>query len=149
MSFSVDANVLLYASDRDSPFSARAVAFLAECAAESDVFYLAWPTIMGYLRIATHGGIFASPLSPEEAAENVQRLLDLPQVRTLGEDEGFWDVYRGVAAAFPVRGNAVPDTHLAALLRQHGVLTLYSNDADFKRFEFLRVINPFEAPAPV
>jgi predicted nucleic acid-binding protein len=37
----------------------------------------------------------------------------------------------------------VPDAHLAALLRQHGVGTLYTNDRDFRRFDFLRVINPF------
>lgn len=144
MSFAIDVNVLLYASDRGSPFAPRAAAFLARCASGHDLCYLAWPTIMSYLRIATHPGIFASPLSPDEATRNVQQLLDLPHVRTVGEDEGFWDVYRDVATAFPVRGNAVPDTHLAAVLRQHGVGTLYTNDADFKKFSFLKVVNLFE-----
>ena len=144
MSFAIDVNVLLYASDRGSPFSARAVDFLEQCAARRDLCYLAWPTIMSYLRIVTHDSIFASPLSPDEATRNIQQLLDLPHVRTLGEDEGFWDVYRDVATAFLIRGNAVPDAHLAAVLRQHGVGTLYTNDADFRRFSFLRVINPFE-----
>jgi toxin-antitoxin system PIN domain toxin len=105
----------------------------------------AWPTIVGYLRIATHAGIFASPLSPEEAMRNIQGLLDMPHVRTLGEDDGFWEVYRGVATSFPIRGNAVPDAHLVAVLRQHGVRTIYTSDADFKRFPFLRVVNPFDA----
>jgi toxin-antitoxin system PIN domain toxin len=144
VSFAIDVNVLLYASDRGSPFSARAADFLAQCASRRDLFYLAWPTVMSYLRIATHAGIFASPLSPDEATENIQQLLDLPHLRILGEDEGFWGVYRGVATAFPIRGNAVPDAHLAAVLRQHGVGTLYTNDADFKRFSFLKVINLFE-----
>jgi toxin-antitoxin system PIN domain toxin len=144
VSFAIDANVLLYASDRSSPLASRAGAFLADRAAGSDLFYLPWPTIMGYLRIATHASIFASPLSPDEAMQNIQGLLDLPHVRTLGEDDGFWDLYRGIAATFPMRGNAVPDAHLAALLRQHGVGTLYTNDADFKRFPFLRVVNPFD-----
>lgn len=148
MSFSVDTNVLLYGSDRSSPFAERATEFLAECASGEDVFYLAWPTIIGYLRISTHRAIFSAPLSPDEAMQNVQALLALPHVRTLGEDEGFWDVYRDVARAFPVRGNAVSDAQLAALLRQHGVKTLYTNDADFKRFGFLTVINPFNPLPP-
>jgi uncharacterized protein len=143
VSFSVDVNVLLYASDRSSPNSPKAIAFLEACATGSDLFYLAWPTIMGYLRMATHSGIFAAPLTPNEAAGNISRLLARPHVRTLSEDEGFWEVYRAVAGSRPVRGNSVPDTHLAALLRQHGVRTLYSNDADFSRFDFLTVINPF------
>lgn len=143
MSFAVDTNVLLYASDRSSPLAVRAAAFLTECATGDDLFYLAWPTLMGYLRIATHHAIFTAPLSPVEAMENVNALLALPHVRTLGEDEGFWDVYQTVAAGAPLRGNAVPDAHLAALLRQHGVTRLYTNDADFNRFPFLTVINPF------
>ena len=43
----------------------------------------------------------------------------------------------------PVRGNLVPDAHLAALLRQHGIRTLYTNDSDFRKFSFLDVRNPF------
>lgn len=144
MSFSIDTNILLYASDRGSAYQQPAAAFLADCASAPDLFYLAWPAIMGYLRIATHNGIFASPLSPRDARQNIQSLLDLPHVRTLGEEEGFWDVFRGVSDSFVMRGNDVPDAHLAALLRQHGVTTLYTNDADFKRFSFLRVVNPLE-----
>ena len=44
-----------------------------------------------------------------------------------------------------MRGNLVPDAHLAALLRQHGIRTLYTNDSDFRRFSFLDVRNPFRA----
>ena len=43
-----------------------------------------------------------------------------------------------------VRGNAVPDAHVATLLRQHGVNRVYSTDADFRKFSFLEVINPLE-----
>lgn len=144
MSFSVDANVLLYASDTASVYAERARTFLVERAAGPDLFYLPWPTIMSYLRIATHPGVFRAPLSPGEAMGNIQQLLGLPHVRTLAEDEGFWEVYSGVASIFPLRGNAVPDAHVAALLRQHGVALIYTNDADFKRFPFLTVVNPFE-----
>jgi predicted nucleic acid-binding protein len=42
-----------------------------------------------------------------------------------------------------VRGNLVPDAHLAALLRQHGVRRLYTADTDFHRFPFLEVSDPF------
>jgi predicted nucleic acid-binding protein len=48
-----------------------------------------------------------------------------------------------VAGRFPVRGNLVPDAYLAALLRQHGIRILYTNDRDFKKFDFLDVRDPF------
>jgi uncharacterized protein len=144
VSFAVDVNVLLYASDRSSPFAARAVEFLETCAAGSDVWCLAWPTVMGYLRMVTHPAICREPLAPEAAMQNVESLLRLPHVRTLGEDERFWDVYKDVVGEVPARGNLVPDAHLAALLRLHGVTTLYTNDKGFRRFDFLNVRDPFD-----
>jgi len=75
---------------------------------------------------------------------NVAGLIRLPHVRLLSEEEGFWEVYRTATRGIVVRGNLVRDAHLAALLLQHEVPTLYTNDADFRRFAFLDVKNPFE-----
>ena len=138
MSFAVDANILVYASDRGSAVNARATAFLTQCAEGSELFCLAWPTISAYLRIATHSAIFRRPLSPAEAMANIHSLLSLPQVRVLGEEQGFWDLYRATAEPVHPRGNLVPDTHLATLLRQHGITTLYTRDRDFPRFVTIR-----------
>jgi predicted nucleic acid-binding protein len=44
----------------------------------------------------------------------------------------------------PARGNLVPDAHIAAILKLHGIRTLYSRDRDFARFAFLRVIDPLK-----
>lgn len=114
------------------------------CAARPEALCLAWPAIVGYLRIATHPSIFADPLSHEQAATNLQALLALPHARTLSEQDGFWKVYRDVARDIAPRGNLVPDAHLAALLKQHGVTTIYTNDRDFRKFAFLDVRSPFE-----
>lgn len=91
----------------------------------------------------THQRIFSRPLSPAEALGNVESLLGLPRVRVLSEGEGFVEIYRDVTARIPVRGNLVPDAHLAALLRQHGVRRLYTADSDFRKFDFLEVADPF------
>lgn len=142
MSFAIDVNVLLYASSVESPFHQRAASFLKERRAGREVFCLAWPTVMGYLRMVTNPAILSPPLSPDRAMENIAALIDLPQVRLLSEQEGFFGIYQEVTRGLVVRGKLVPDAHLAALLRQHGVDTLYTNDADFRRFAFLRVKNP-------
>lgn len=144
MSYSVDVNVLLYASDTSSPKHPEAIRFLKQCASDPDLFCIAWSTLIAFLRIATHPRIFARPLSPDDALGNVESLLSLPRVRMLSEGEGFLEIYREVTARFPVRGNLVPDAHLAALLRQHGVRRLYTVDRDFRKFDFLEVADPFE-----
>ena len=143
MSFAIDVNVLLYASNRQSDRHAPARAFLEEVAQAGEVFYLAWPTVIGYLRIATHPSVFAAPLTPREAMANVESLLALSHARTLGEGEEFWTSYKAATRGLALRGNLVPDAHLAAILLENGVRTLYTNDADFVRFPFLEVRDPF------
>ena len=142
VSYSLDVNILLYASDVSNPFHGEARAFLESCMGGGDLFYIAWPTIMGYLRIATHPTIFDEPLTADQAMENIQTLLDLPHCRCLAEEGGFWEVWRAVAGETPIRGNLVPDAHLAALLRLHGVRTLYTHARAFRRFDFLDVRDP-------
>lgn len=144
MSYAIDVNVLLYASDAASPFSSRAREFLEQCAARSEVLCLAWPTLTSYLRLSTHPAIFAAPLSPDEAERNVRSLLALPHARALSEQEGFWEIYRQTTRGLAVRGNDVPDAHLAALLLQHDVPTLYTNDREFLKYSSLKIRNPFD-----
>lgn len=142
MSFGIDVNILLYASDEGSPLHSKASAFVHECASGKEVFCIAWVTAMSYLRMATHNAIFTRPLSAAEATANIDALLALPHCRPLGEDEGFWAAYREVTSGVPARGNLVPDAHLAAVLRQHGIVKLYTHDRDFRKFDFLQVIDP-------
>jgi toxin-antitoxin system PIN domain toxin len=142
MSFSLDANILLYASDAGSPYFDRARSFVKSCIERQEVFCLGWPTVMRYLRIATHPAVFDNPLTPNEAMANIDTLLSLPHARFLAEGDGFWGVYRVITAEVPTRGNLVPDAHLAALLRYHGVKTLYTRDLDFLKFSFLDVRDP-------
>lgn len=142
MAFSVDANLLLHAVDSDNPFHQGSRDFLQSIAEGSEVLCLGWTTVLAFLRISTHPRIFSSPLKAKEAEANVDALLGLPHVRLLSETEDFWKTYRRVTREHPPRGNAVPDTHLAALLLHHGIRRLYTRDSDFRRFDFLESIDP-------
>ena len=142
MSYSLDVNLLLYSSDTSSPFHDQARNFLQSCMSGRDILYLGWPTIMSYSRIATHPSIFDEPLTPEETMANAATLLNLPRSRCLAEESGFWETWRATTGEVSVRGNLVPDAHLAALLRFHGVRRLYTHDRDFRRFDFLDVRDP-------
>jgi len=142
MSYAIDVNILLYASDESSPLHARAKAFLESCTQGHEVFCLAWVSIMSYMRMATHPRIFANPLSHDQAARNVEALLSAAHCRRIGEEDGFWELYRDVTSAVPTKGNLVPDAQLAALMRQHGMVTLYTHDRDFHKFPDIEVRDP-------
>lgn len=126
MSSTVDVDVLLHASDESSPFHAKALDLIERLALGPDLFHLLWPTVLGYLRIATHPAIFPRPLSVEQATGNVEQLLALSHVRTAGEGDDFWRVYKATTSGMVVRGNLVPDAHLVSLMRANGVGTLWT-----------------------
>ena len=142
MSSTVDANILVYASNRADPLHEQASALVQRLAAGPELVYLFWPTLLGYLRIVTHSAILPRPLSPADAMRNVEALIDRPNVRAVGELDGFWPAYRSVAGERS-RGNDVPDAHIAALMRQHGVRTIYTRDRDFRGFDGIEARDPF------
>lgn len=142
MSYTVDVNILLYASDRGSPFHDAAATFLRARAGDPDIFCLTWPVIMGYLRLITHPRVFERPLAPRAALDNIAALAGLPRCRVVSEPERFLEVYRDVAVEVAARGNLVPDAHVAALARARGIRTIYTRDSDFRKFPFLRVVDP-------
>ena len=143
MSFAIDANLLLYASDQESPWHNAAVRRLDELALGPEIVHLFWPTVMAYLRIATHPSIFSEPLSPEEAMQNVEGFLALPHVRSPGEHEGFWPAYRAAGEGVVLRGNVVPNAHVVALMRLYGVDAIWTRDRDYTKFRRIRVLDPF------
>jgi uncharacterized protein len=142
VSVSVDANILVYASNDIDPAHDVAASLMSRLAEGPDIVYLFWPTILGYLRIVTHPSILPHPLTPNDATANIQRLIERPHVRSVGESVDFWRLYVA-SGGQQSRGDAVPDMHLATLLRENGVRILYTRDRGFRRFEFLDVRDPF------
>lgn len=142
MSATVDANILVYAANEEDPAHVTARALMDRLLAGPDLLYLFWPTILAYLRITTSPRILRRPLAPDQAIENIDGMLGLAHVVTPGEHDAFWSIYR-TSGASTSRGNQVPDTHLAALMRQNGVRVLYTRDRGFRRFDFLDVRDPF------
>ena len=129
MSFTLDANVLLYASDESSPVHAAALAAVQQLADGPEIAYLFWPTVMAYLRISTHPAI--------------EQLLARSHVRTTGEGETFWRSFQAVSDDAMPAGNLVPDAHLVTLMLEHDVRTLWTRDRDFRRFPRIEVRDPF------
>ena len=112
-------------------------------ARSDDLVYLFWPTVMAYIRIATHPSISTRPLAPDVAVANIDRLLALPHLQTAGEQERFWPSYRRLAREADARGNLVPDAHLVALMVENGVRTIWTHDRDFRRFPDIDARDPF------
>jgi len=138
LSQTVDVNVLVYAVNEDAEEHGQALRLIERLGQGPEIIYLFWPTIMGFLRIATNPGILPNPLSTADATETIGDLLSRPHVRTPGEAPGFWELYLDTGGARS-RANDVPDAHLAGLMRQHGVRLIHTRDRGFRRFEGIEV----------
>jgi len=143
MSATVDANVLLYASNTDAPEHARAKKVVDRLLAGPALTTLLWPVLLSYLRLVTDTRIFARPLSPAVASGVVDELLAAPTVQVVGEGPTFWSAYRSLDIGRPVAGNDVPEATIVALMLANGVSTIYTRDRGFRRFDGIHVIDPF------
>ncbi|HEY6549773.1 MAG TPA: TA system VapC family ribonuclease toxin [Solirubrobacterales bacterium] len=142
MSVTVDTNILVYATDTGSEVGEAAQGLIERLARGPDLLYVFWPALIGFIRIATHPTINERPLTSVEAVDSVAALLARPHVRAPGESAGFLRIYEATAPKV-TRGRQVPDAHIAALMRQHGVATIYTRDTDFRRFDGIKVEDPF------
>jgi hypothetical protein len=140
----VDANLLIYAHADDLPQHDAAHDWLDRQLAGPDAVGLPWASILGFLRVVSNPRIFPRPEPVSEAWRQVREWLACPPAWTPQPTERHGEILGRFLALPGVRGNLVPDAHLAALAVEHG-LTLCSTDGDFARFPSLRWINPLAA----
>lgn len=129
----VDANVLLYAVDRVSPFHHMAARWLTEQLNGPSRIGLPWQSITAFLRIATHPRASAHPLGPAQAWRQVEEWLAAPASWVPVPTDRHAEVLGRLVRDQHCTGALIPDAHLAALALEHGV-PLVSADTDFARF---------------
>ena len=136
-----DVNVLVYAFRADADEHAPYAEWLERSLVE-DRIGLADTILSGFVRIVTHPRIMAVPAPTAIAVEFTERLAAAPGSSWLSQGASAWDRFSGLAASDPgVRGNLVPDAHIAALCIANGA-TLATRDRGFARFEALRWFDP-------
>jgi toxin-antitoxin system PIN domain toxin len=137
----VDTNILLYAVDTASPDHEASRAWLEERLNGSRRVGLAWQSLTGFLRIATHPRALEHPLSADEAMELVDAWLAAPAGWIPLPTAAHAEVLGGLIRRHRVTGDLVADARLAALAFEHG-LAICSADTDFARFTEIQWINP-------
>jgi hypothetical protein len=137
----VDANLLIYAVDRDSPHHVPARRWLEKALSGSESLGIPWIVVLAFLRIMTHPGVMRKPLTAENALGYVDGWLRQPFVRLIGPGEKHWPILRNLLTASGTAGNLTSDAHLAALAIEHGG-TIASADNDFRRFAGVTHVNP-------
>lgn len=137
----VDANLLIYAVNRDSPHHVAAREWFESTLSSPTRVGLPWVVLLAFLRITTRTAIFARPLNAERALAYVDSWLGQPYVEAVAPGPQHWAILRSLLRASGTAGNLTTDAHLAALAIELRC-PLYSADSDFRRFAGLEHVNP-------
>ncbi|HEY7280407.1 MAG TPA: type II toxin-antitoxin system VapC family toxin [Actinomycetota bacterium] len=129
----VDANVLLYAVNEDSPLHDRARTWLDESLGGSETVGFAWIALLAFVRLSTRADLFPRPLRLAEGIEVVDGWLGAPAAVVVHPTTRHLAVLAGLLEPFGTATNLVNDAHLAALAVEHRG-TVISFDHDFGRF---------------
>lgn len=139
----VDANLLIYAVNRDAVRHKQARRWLEQALSGPMEIGLAWIVILAFIRVTTRAGILAKPLHYTQALAWVDSWLNRPQVELISPGDRHWPILRNLLGSTGSAGNLTSDAHLAALAIEYGA-EIYSADYDFRRFNGVTHINPLE-----
>lgn len=137
----VDANLLIYAVDADSPHHAKVLAWWETLLSGPENVGLPWVVVLAFIRITTNPRIKESPLAIHEALQYVERWLSVPGVSLVDAPPGMFSALAADLRVTGSGGNLSTDTFLAVMARTLDA-TLCSADNDFRRFQDLKYFNP-------
>ena len=140
----VDANLLIYAVNRDADQHNQARRWLEQALSGSIELGLAWIVILAFIRVTTRAGIMAKPLHYTHALAYVDGWLNQPHVELISPGERHWPIFRNLLNTTGSAGNLTSDAHLAAFAIEYGA-EIYSADYDFCRFNGVTHVNPLES----
>jgi hypothetical protein len=136
-----DVNVLLYAELASFPEHDAARRWWQDALNGAEEIGVAPPALFGFVRIASNPRVFDPPLSVDVALARVERWLAQPCARVLVAGPRHLEIAFRLLRALGTARNLTTDAQLAAYAIEHQG-TLYSNDADFARFDGLTWTNP-------
>ena len=137
----IDTNVWLYACLSDTPHHPPCRAWLEDALSGEERIALPWQVAISVLRISTQPKLLSRPLTLEQALQLVQSWLGHPLVEVLTPGKRHWSILQQLLLQVGLAGDLSNDAHLAALALEYDC-SLCSVDADFRRFQGLRLINP-------
>lgn len=133
----VDANVLLYAVNAESLHHEPSRSWLDRSLAGAEAVGLAWVALLAFVRIGTNAEILPTPMTVDEATDQVERWLGAPAAVVVEPTARHVGLLRGLLRGAGTAGNLTTDAHLAALAIEHGA-EVVSYDRHFARLEGVR-----------
>jgi toxin-antitoxin system PIN domain toxin len=136
-----DANILLYATDKECPDHEKAVKWWHQTLQADEEVGICSVVAFAYVRLATNRKVFRHPLSVKDACARVSNWLEFPNVVWLDAEAGDFATASRLLHTAGTGANLVTDAQIAAIaLRKEA--SVKSCDHDFARFPGVKWSDP-------
>jgi len=134
----IDTNILIDLMVSSSPTHIQAKEKIKRLIEED---FCTTPTNIGeVLRLLTHPKVFSFPLNITKAVNLLTMLLESYNIKILEEPLDWWETLPKIEKEIPgIRANEIFDARIALCLRVNGVKKIFTRDADFRKFSFLKI----------
>jgi len=129
----VDANVLLYAVNRQAQAHHASHRWLTAALSGGEAVGFPWTSLLAFLRISTSHRVFASPLGVSQAMDLMEAWTGAPVAVIVEPTTRHTSLLRGMLEQAGTAGNLTTDAHLAALASEHRA-EVVTFDRDLVRF---------------
>jgi len=143
----LDSNIFLYAANRDSLFHKEAMGVIETYIRSG--FYLTDLNLIEFYQVVTDGRKTKNPFEPAVALDYILKLIQVSNIQVI-QASSFGNIIcdsRSVKdiSRYAVKRYQIYDYLIAECMRNHHITTIITaNDRDFRKFDFLEVINPFK-----
>lgn len=137
----VDTNLLIYAFRPESPEHPVARDWLSTLVNRGERLLLTSSALVSFARLSTSPRIVRRPAEVHQVLAFIEALRAGSGTQQVEPGPGYAGIFSGICTEGGLRGNDIPDAHLAAVAIEHGAI-LATHDRGFDRFDGLRTVDP-------
>jgi len=144
--YAIDANILVYAFNLDSPLNPKAHAFLKEKVLTGNISAcLPYQSLYEFYSVITNARRVEKPLSTDMAREIIETYMKAKNIPKIYPRKSNLRNVMSLLSNYGVAGQDIFDVVFVATLLDNNVDGIITrNTKHFARFEFLSVLNPLD-----
>jgi predicted nucleic acid-binding protein len=143
MSNCIDSNILIYAFERSSEYFEKSKNLLFDLSNKGKL-YICDVSLIEFFQVITNSKKFSKPLSPKEALSIIHEIVYGDSFIILySNEEILKNAFQNILE-YKVIKYGIYDHLIAMILKNNNISDFFTvNDKDFRKYNFLNVINPF------
>lgn len=139
----LDANVLVYARNRQSLYHKRAKEVRDQAQIGTIAACITPQILWEFFAVVTNSKRIEKPLSTEDAFDEIEQYWNSEMLIKILPNENTFVMVRRLVRKYRIIGQQIHDVHLIATMIDNKVFTIYSGDETLQKFTEIRAINPF------